>query len=612
MTCSLWNTISGSIDLPDGKTSEKAVLQGWPFLLMIKKMKRKGILIVVCALIAGCAEKKSTDPAQPETICNPLNLSYRFQPDRPSRREAADPAVILYRDTYYLFASKSGGYWYSDNLADWVFLETDEIPTEEYAPTAIAIGDIVYFLASSRVKSTIYRTEDPLSGHWEIALDSLEVPVWDPAFFLDDDQRLYLYWGCSNFAPIMGVEVDYRNHFRFIGTPVELIFSHPEEYGWEVPGDYNSRKGQAPWIEGAWLNKHNGRYYLQYAGPGTEFKSYCDGVYISDNPLGPYELQPHNPFAYKPGGFSAGAGHGSTFQDKYGNWWHIGTMTISQKHMFERRLGLFPAFFDDTGILYADTRFGDYPLIIPGKKFRTTEDLFPGWMLLSHNKDVEVSSFIDTLPPFQMTDEDIRTYWAAKTGSGDEWASLDLGKLYDVYAIQINFAEHQTEIFGRQDSLCYQYVIEYSGDNTGREILVDRSGNREDNPHDYIQLPHKVSCRYLRLKALRIPGGHLALSGFRVFGKGNGESPQAVSQVIARRNPDDRRSVTLQWTPSPDATGYNIRFGTGKDRLYHDYITYGDSSVVINSLNAGWNYYFSIDAFNGNGVTPGRSIVRSD
>ena len=164
------------------------------------------------------------------------------------------------------------------------------------------------------------------------------------------------------------------------------------------------------------MNKHKGKYYLQYSGPGTEFKSYSDGVYVSDSPLGPYEAQKHNPFAYRPEGYAAGAGHGSTFKDRFGNYWHIGTSTISQKHIFERRLGLFPAIFDDNGSLYCITSFGDYPMILPQEKISNFEDVFPGWMLLSYGKKVTVSSSLDSLEASNMNDEEIRTYWAAKTG----------------------------------------------------------------------------------------------------------------------------------------------------------------------------------------------------
>lgn len=564
------------------------------------------------ALLTGCQDKPSTKENDFETICNPVSLSYRFYPEKPSRREAADPSVILFKDKYFLFASKSGGYWHSDDLTKWIFIESAEIPAEEYAPTAIVLEDTVYFLASSREKSTVYKSADPLSGKWSVAKDSLDLPVWDPAFFLDDDNRLYLYWGCSNETPIYGIELNYKNNFSFIGDPKELISANPLQYGWEVPGDYNNLKGVNPWIEGAWMNKYEGKYCLQYSGPGTEFKSYSDGVYISEKPLGPYSISPHNPFAYKPEGYAAGAGHGSTFKDKLGNYWHIGTITISMKHLFERRLGLYPTFFDNQGILHTITKFGDYPIIIPRKKIERFEDIFPGWMLLSYKKEVNVSSSIDSLPPANMTDENIRTYWAAKSGDMNEFASIDLGDLFDVYSVQINFAEHNSTVYGRQKNLHYKYIIECSNDNTKWELLVDKSNNQSDFSHDYIQLPEKVTCRYLRVKNIKMPSGHFAISGFRVFGTGNGDAPVIVSKFEVKRNQEDKRSVTLQWEKSKNATGYNISFGSDKNRLYHNYIVYQDTLVVINSLNANQNYHFSIESFNENGITSNDTIVSTE
>lgn len=328
-------------------------------------MKSIFITVLVALLMAGCKIQSNDKAAEFTTICNPIDINYRFCLDEPSRREAADPTVIWYRDRYYLFASKSGGYWHSADLSSWTFIVTNEIPTEEYAPTAVVIEDTLYFLASSNELSTLYKSSQPELGKWEIAVKELDMPVWDPAFLLDDDNRLYLFWGCSDINPIYGVELDYKNGFRFIGKPQELIKAQTETHGWEVPGDHNTRLTQKPWIEGTWMNKIGGKYYLQYSGPGTEYRSYCDAVYTADQPLGPFQLQPHNPFAYKPAGFATGAGHGSTFTDKYGNYWHVGTVTISQKHIFERRLALYPTFVDADGTLFTQTQFGDYPMMIP-------------------------------------------------------------------------------------------------------------------------------------------------------------------------------------------------------------------------------------------------------
>ena len=553
-------------------------------------------------LIWGCKNNNPIVGNSMRTVCNPMDISYRFQLELPSRREAADPTVLLFKDTYYLFASKSGGYWYSDDLKDWKFVSTNEIPTEDYAPTAVGIGDTVYFLASSN-HGNIYKSADPKSGKWTVAKHSFEISLTDPDFFLDDDNRLYLYWGCSDKTPIYGIELDYKNGFKPIGVPIGLISANTKEHGWEVPGDFNTSYPDAPWIEGAWMNKYDNTYYLQYAGPGTQFKSYSDGVYIAESPLGPFRLAEHNPVACKPEGFVSGAGHGSTFADKYGNFWHVGTITISTKHMFERRLGLFPGFFDCDGTLYIDTRFGDYPMIIPDRRIMNAEEIFLGWMLLSYKKNVTVSSFAEGHSPDLMTDEDIRTYWSAQSGNPNEWSVVDLGELRDVYALQINFAEHLTTVLGRKEGLCYQYIIESSPDKQNWKMLLDKSKNQLDNSHDYTQLEQKVNCRYLRITNKRVADGNFALSGFRVFGKGSGLKPEPVNQLEIDRKPENRRRVKLTWMKSEQATGYNICYGSNKNKLYNNYQVYGDTSVIINNLNVKQAYFFTIRSFNENGIT---------
>ena len=76
-----------------------------------------------------------------------------------------------------------------------------------------------------------------------------------------------------------------------------------------------------PFMEGAHVTKHNGKYYLQYGAPGTEFSGYADGVVVGPTPLGPFAAQ-SDPLSTKLGGFARGAGHGSTVQDNNKNYWH--------------------------------------------------------------------------------------------------------------------------------------------------------------------------------------------------------------------------------------------------------------------------------------------------
>ncbi len=207
-----------------------------------------------------------------------------------------------------------------------------------------------------------------------------------------------------------------------------------------------------------------------------------------------------------------------------------------------------------------------------------------------------------------MTDEDIRTYWSDESGGENEFAVLDMEEHYDVFALQINFAEHNTNIFGREKGLRHRYTLEYSNDGLNWNLMADKSGNDRDNTHDYIQLDNKVACRYLKISNIEVPGGHFAISGFRVFGRGDGPKPGRLDRFEVTRK-EDRRSVSLSWEPVENATGYNISFGADRDKLYNDYIVCGDNALTINILDVNKPYHFTIEAFNENGITKSGKIV---
>lgn len=552
-----------------------------------------------------------------QTVCNPVNISYMFQPNgSPAYREGADPTVVLFRDEYYAFVSHSGGYFHSNDLIHWeLIVPNDVFPIGVFAPTTVIIDDEIYLIASQ--VSQVVKTSDPKSGIWEVCNPNFKLIISDPALFLDDDGRLYYYAGCSSVDPIRGYELNPKT-FEPISEEVPIIKGNQLVKGWEEKSDYNiPNKLIDPHIEGAWINKYKGKYYLQYAAPGTELKSYSDGVYVSEAPLGPYRLANHNPFSYKPEGFVCGAGHGSTFQDRYGNYWHIATSTISVRHPFERRLCLYPVFFDKDGEMYAYTGYGDYPMIIPDRKINSPEELSPEWMLLSYKKTVKVSSVLPEYPtkvplwekwvdyiqnndPQNMTDEEIRTWWSAASGNDNEWFQIDLGCVSDVYAIQTNFADEGADLHGRNGKIYYRYIVETSQDGKYWEIQVDRSTNTVDKPHDYIQLECPVKARYLRVKNVYTPSGCFSVSDFRVFGKSRKKVPKAVRYFTVVRDADPR-TVHLSWDSVPNAQGYNIRFGSQKDKLYHNYMIYGKNELSIHSLHADKPYFFTIEAFNEGG-----------
>lgn len=569
----------------------------------MKAMNKYYILLLFSVLLTACEKTNNCF----KTICNPVNLSYRFSLDSPSWREAADPSMIKFKDEYYLFLSKSGGYFHSTDLIHWNLITTDDLPIEKYAPTVMEMNGEIYFTASIATNK-IYKSRDPKSGKWELVTDQFPYILADPMLFYDsDNDKVYLYYGSGAATPMMGMELD-KNSFMPKGEVTPLFYSNAEKYGWEVSGDYNTNYKHTSWLEGAWMNKYKGKYYLQYAVPGTEFKSYSNGVYVSEHPLGPFTLLRHNPFSYKPEGFVNGIGHGSTFHDIHGNYWNIGTSTISKRHMFERRVSLYPVFFDKDGDAYAYTAWGDYPMIVPDKKVSSPQELFPEWMLLSYKKEVETSSTLEGYPAANAVNEDIRTWWSAKTADKGEFMTVDLGQNSKIYAIQINFADQDAMISGKVDSTFYQYRIEDSQDGITWNTTVDKSENKVEAPNDYIQLDKPVNARYVRITNIYFPSGKFSISGLRVFGKVDKPLPAVAQFTQLVRSNDNRRTIVLTWNEVNDATGYNIRFGTDKDKLYHNYLVYQTNKVSINILNADQTYYFTIDSFNEAGVTKGKEI----
>src|SRR6185369_14160247 len=140
------------------------------------------------------------------------------------------------------------------------------------------------------------------------------------------------YFGSGLNGGISVVELDPRDNFKVVSGPTKLMTANYLDHGWERSGEDNLGATMTegfrigPYVEGSWMTKHNGIYYLQYAAPGTVWKSYADGVYTSRSPTSGFTYAPYSPFSYKPGGFAGSAGHSGMFRDKQGNYWRVTTL----------------------------------------------------------------------------------------------------------------------------------------------------------------------------------------------------------------------------------------------------------------------------------------------
>ena len=569
-------------------------------------MKSLVLTFLIAPLFIGFQDThpiKAKIAQSPKTFCNPVNLNYRFMKIDGGEgiREAADPVVVSFKDKYYLFASKSSGYWYSEDFTDWkhVFITDSVLPIEDYAPGLFIHKDHLYYVGSTHGKGMLYRSTAPETGEWEPVKEIWS--YWDPAFYVEGD-NLYMYYGCSPVDPIYAQVLD-LNTLEARTEVITCFNSNKEEYGWERTGEHNELP-RRPYIEGAWMTAHQGKYYLQYAAPGTEWKSYADGTYVSDSPSGPFTYMENSPVSYKPTGFIGGAGHGCMFTVGSENYWKAATNSISVRHMFERRVSFYPAGFDKDGYLYTDTYLGDYPMFLPTEKRQASDSFQPGWMLLSYGKTVTASSTLDGFPAENIVDEDSRTAWVAATNNDTEWLQVDLQHLSSVNAIQVNFDEYGAKQKGFVPGVYQSYVIYASVNGEDWYPVVDYSTKKTDTPHDYIEFEEPFKARYIKLQNKEYTvSSNLSVRDLRIFGNGLGSKPRPVNGFTVKRNEEDPCKVCLAWNEVPHAQGYIVRYGIAEDKLYSNFQVMGETSLEIGSLNKGVTYYFTIDTYNENGIT---------
>ena len=196
---------------------------------------------------------------------------------------------------------------------------------------------------------------------------------------------------------------------------------------------------------------------------------------------------------------------------------------------------------------------------------------------------------------------------------------MDLGKVFDVHAVQVNFADDKIDIpcpgeirpgtqarYIEERELLTRWKLEGSEDGNNWFTVEDKSEAETDLSHDLIVREEGFIARYLRLGGMAVPyGQNPCVSGLRVFGRGNGEKPEAPVFTAART---DDLDMLMQIEEQPDTLGFNILFGSSPEKLYHSSMFFSAGSHRVGALIKGREYYVRVDAFNENGITEGACI----
>jgi xylan 1,4-beta-xylosidase len=258
--------------------------------------------------------------------------------------DLADPAAIRFEGRYYLYPTDEAGgalgfdVYLSDDLVNWtrgprVFSHPGP---NVWAPEVYRDPDtrLFYLYYSSNMRIGVAVADTPLGPFVDRGI--LIPDAIDAHLFRDDDGSLYLYY--SYAPPVYVRRLTGQLRVQRMATPLQpggdpLVLLRSER--WE------RFLGVVGIIEGPWILKRNGTYYLMYSGNATSSVDYAIGYATADSPLGPFTRFSGNPVLTRGGGI-LGPGHNSVVEAPDGSlvivyhqkstprfrWWHFGDRVV--------------------------------------------------------------------------------------------------------------------------------------------------------------------------------------------------------------------------------------------------------------------------------------------
>jgi hypothetical protein len=426
-------------------------------------------------------------------------------------RELADPSAIWWDGKWIVYPSCDMAWVSHDEGRTWAHRPLN-VRDVGYAPTVVRHRGKFLLMAS---ESAIYAAADPL-GPFE-SLGKVEmtrtpgVPgLSDPMLFSDDDGRLYLYFGTTSNGGIWGVELDADRPTRTVGKPRELIQFQPVAHPWERAGHANQNPA-CGWLEGAWMLKHQGRYYLTYSAGGTEYRGYAMGCYIGESPLGEFRAQRRNPILRNTHGLVIGTSHGCVVAGPRGRLWAFYTVLASVAHYFERRIGMDVVEVDEQGELCVPTATST-PQALPGDAESEP------WLPLNLGERTTGSTNAPNLTGRFAVDHAIHTWW--QPADGDETPTLTSRLICPstVRGVRVIWRDVGLDTTRGVVAGPMRYRVEAETTPDAWVVLIDASTNEQDMLIDYRECTPTRATR-VRLSIVGQPNGITpAVTDFSAFG----------------------------------------------------------------------------------------------
>lgn len=505
-------------------------------------------------LWSQAAASKLPAPVIGKTLryCNPLSLEASSHDGSPQGVNLGDVTVVHEGDTYYLFGT-GGGAWISRDLVNWnyqaVTVNGGRFPV---APHVFKYNGAFYLSGND---APLYKSENILGPYqllgpwlndkgepWTVTFNGTTATgAFDVDVFIDDDNKPYLLFPGRSTAGIYIAPLDPKNLSHLAAAPNHL-FSFDSSHVWERWGEKNEYTGIS-WIEGPWMFKRNGTYYIEYSASGTQWLSYASGIYSSKSPMGPFTYSPRNPLLRKTSGIVTGPGHGSVVKGPDGNWWVFYTIVTSNPPG-GRRIGMDALAFDASGNPYTRGP-SETPQWAPGVVTNPERDGDSRSIAVSINKMRAMhtqSTFSSERPGHEAAyaiDDSNGTIWQPAEGDTQPSLTIDLvaptefetNQFFQIDSSRIEFAAGNMR-FGPRNTppapevapnaqTAFQYKIEASMDGKEYTTVLDRTKNEGTRYTQFDEIPPTL-CRFVRLTITGWPhhaGTPLGVTEFTLFGK---------------------------------------------------------------------------------------------
>lgn len=514
-------------------------------------MRRKIVLgLALCAVVSTVARAADPIVGRSPRYCNPLPMV-----SGSGASASGDVTVIRDNGKYYMYCT-GGGAWISDDLLNWTFHRVAHVPI---APHVVKYNGAFYMCGND---GPLFKADNPLGpftsvGNWKNTPGV--AGGWNGPFdmdiFIDDDNKPYLYYPGRGVSGIYVVPLDPADLTRFAGPPKHL-FAFNSDHVWERYGEMNEYTDVA-WIEGPWLQKRNGTYYLEYSASGTQWKTYAEGYYTAKSPMGPFTYAPNNPLLRRTEGLVTGTGHGSIVEGPDHQLWQFYTIVLNNPPG-GRRIGMDPIAFDKDGNM--SVRVTDTPQWAPGVVADPAKNGDSGSIPVSIDKvrAMNAQSRFSSEQPGHFAayavDNSSGTWWEPSPTDAQPTLTLDLGPATRFDAVQLFRIDSTRLLFtggwrfgfrrgpgraatetnsatvggpARPRTNAYQYKIDVSTDGNTYTTVLDQSTNAVVCNTIFEEIA-PTKCRFVRLTMINWPRATpLGIIEFTVFGKPADSLPAA-------------------------------------------------------------------------------------